>query len=326
VKAVVYTEYGPPEVLQIKEVEKPTPTDDEVLIKLQAVSVNRSDWEGLIGKPLYARIGGLRKPRRHILGSDIAGRVETAGKHVTRFQPGDEVFGDILARMGGFAEYVCAREKSLALKPAGMTFEQVAAIPQAAVIALQGIRDKGQVQLGQEVLINGAGGGGGTFAVQLAKLYGAVVTGVDNTGKLDFMRTIGADHVIDYTREDFTRNGKQYDLILDLIAYRSVFAYKRALKPNGRYFAVGGSVATFLQILLLGPLIRRATGRNIRVLVVQPNLKDMVYVTELYEAGKIVPVIDRRYPLSEVPEALRYLGEGHAKGKIVITMEENNKT
>jgi NADPH:quinone reductase-like Zn-dependent oxidoreductase len=326
VKAVVYTEYGPPEGLQIKEVEKPTPTDDEVLIKLQAVSVNRSDWEGLIGKPLYARIGGLRKPRRHILGSDIAGRVEAAGKNVTRFQPGDEVFGDILARMGGFAEYVCAREKSLALKPAGMTFEQVAAIPQAAVIALQGIRDKGQVQPGQKVLINGAGGGGGTFAVQLAKLYGAAVTGVDNTGKLDFMRSLGADHVIDYTREDFTRNGKQYDLILDLIAYRSVFAYKRALKPNGSYFAVGGSVARFLQILLLGPLIRRITGKSIRVLVVQPNLKDMAYITELYEAGKIVPVIDRCYPLTEVPEALRYLGEGRAKGKVVITIEQDNKT
>jgi NADPH:quinone reductase-like Zn-dependent oxidoreductase len=272
VKAVVYTKYGPPDVLQIKEVEKPTPTDDEVLIKIHAVSVNRSDWEGLIGKPLYARIGGLLKPRRHILGSDIAGRVEMAGKNITRFQPGDEVFGDILERMGGFAEYVCAREKSLALKPAGMTFEQVAAIPQAAVIALQGIRDKGQVQPGQKVLINGAGGGGGSFAVQLAKLYGAEVTGVDNTGKLDFMRSLGTDHVIDYTQEDFTKNGKEYDLILDLIAYRSVFAYKRALRPNGSYFAVGGSVATFFQILLLGPLIRRITGKKIRVLVVQPNL------------------------------------------------------
>jgi NADPH:quinone reductase-like Zn-dependent oxidoreductase len=324
-KAVVYTEYGPPEVLQVKEVNKPTPTDDEVLIKLAAVSVNRSDWEGLIGKPLYARIGGLRKPRRHILGSDIAGRVEAVGKNVTRFQPGDEVFGDILARMGGFAEYVCAREKSLALKPAGMTFEEVAAIPQAAVIALQGIRDKGQVQPGQKVLINGAGGGGGTFAVQLARLYGAEVTGVDNTGKLDFMRSVGADHVIDYTQEDFTRNGRQYDLILDLIAYRSVFAYKRALRPNGSYFAVGGSLATFFQILLLGPLIRRTSGKKIRVLVVQPNLKDMLHMTELYEAGKVIPAIDKCFPLSEVPEALRYLGEGRAKGKVVITLEHSDK-
>jgi NADPH:quinone reductase-like Zn-dependent oxidoreductase len=213
--------------------------------------------------------------------------------------------------MGGFAEYVRAPENRLALKPASMTFEQVAAIPQAAVIALQGIRDKGQVQPGQQVLINGAGGGAGTFAVQLAKLYGAEVTGVDNTGKLDFMRSLGADHVIDYSRED---------LILDLIAHRSVFAYKRALRPNGSYFFVGGSVATLFQTLLLGPLVGRTAGKKIRILAVQPNLEDMVYITELYEAGKVVPVIDRRYPLSEVAEALRYLGEGHAGGKVVITV------
>lgn len=324
-KAVVYTEYGSPDVLAVQEVEKPTPTDDEVLIKLQAVSLNRSDWEGLIGKPLYARIGGFRKPRRHILGSDIAGRIEAVGKNVTRFRPGDEVFGDILARMGGFAEYVCARERSLALKPAGMTFEQVAAIPQAGVIALQGIRDKGQIQPGQKVLINGAGGGGGTFALQLAKLYGAEVTGVDNTGKLDFVRSLGADHVIDYTREDFTKTGQQYDFILDLVAYRSIFAYRRALKRNGSYYCVGGSLPTFFQILLLGPLIRRITGKNIRVLVVRPNLKDMLYMTELYEAGKVVPVIDRRFPLSEVPAALRYLGEERVRGKIIITMEDESR-
>jgi NADPH:quinone reductase-like Zn-dependent oxidoreductase len=324
-KAVVYTEYGPPEVLQVKDVTKPTPADDEVLIKIEAVSVNRSDWEGLIGKPLYARIGGLLKPRNHILGSDIAGRVEMAGKNIERFQSGDEVFGDILGRNGGFAEYVCAREKSLALKPASMTFEEVAAIPQAAVIALQGIRDKGQVKPGQKVLINGAGGGAGTFAVQLAKLYGAEVTGVDNTGKLDFIRSLGADHVIDYTREDFTKNGKEYDLILDLVAYRSVFAYKRALGPNGRYFAVGGSVAVLLRILFLGSWIGIRAGKKIRVLAVQPNLKDLVHITELYEAGKIVPVIDRQYPLSEVPEALRYVGEGRVKGKVVITVEHSGK-
>jgi len=320
-KAMVYTKYGSPAILQLQEVAKPTPMDDEVLIKIQAASVNRSDWEGLIGTPLYARIGGLRKPRHQILGSDIAGRVELVGRNVQRLHPGDEVFGDILWQMGGFAEYVCARERYLALKPAGMTFAEVAAIPQSAVIALQGIRDKGQVQPGQKVLINGAGGGGGAFAVQLAKSYGAEVTGVDNTGKLDFMRALGADQVLDYTQEDFTRQGNQYDLILDLIAHRSVFAYRRALKPNGRYFAVGGSVATAFQILLLGPLIRRATGKNIRYLVVQPNLKDMVYMAELYAAGKLRSVIDRCYPLSEAPDALRYLGEGLAKGKIVITMD-----
>jgi NADPH:quinone reductase-like Zn-dependent oxidoreductase len=319
-KAIVYTKYGSPEVLQLKEVAKPTPKDDEVLIKVQAVSVNRSDWEGLSGKPLYARLGGLLKPRHHILGSDIAGRVEMAGRHIRRFRPGDEVFGDILPRLGGFAEYVCARESALAPKPASMTFEEAAAIPQAAVIALQGTRDKGKIQPGQKVLITGAGGGAGTFAVQLAKLYGAEVTGVDNTGKLDFMRSLGADHVIDYTREDFTKNGKQYDLILDVVAHRSVFAYKRALGSRGSYFLTGGSVTTIFQVLLLGPWIRGITGKKMRILAVQPNLKDLVYVTELYEAGKVVPVIDRRYPLSEIPEALRYLGEGRTKGKVVITV------
>jgi NADPH:quinone reductase-like Zn-dependent oxidoreductase len=319
-KAVVYTRYGPPEVLQLKEVAKPTPRDDEVLVKVEAVSANRSDWEGLRGKPLYARIGGLLRPRQQILGSDVAGRVEMAGRSVSRFRPGDEIFGDILPRLGGFAEYVCARESALALKPASLTFEEAAAIPQAAVIALQGIRDKGQVQTGQKVLISSAGGGAGTFAVQLAKLYGAEVTGVDNTGKLDFMRSLGADHVIDYTREDFTNNGKQYDLILDVVAHRSVFAYQRALKSGGGYFLTGGSVATIFQILLLGPLIRGTTGKKIRILAVRPNLKDLVYITELYEAGKVVPVIDRRYPLSEVPEALRYLGEGRTKGKVVISV------
>lgn len=319
-KAIVYTKYGPPEVLQLEEVAKPTPKDDEVLIKVQAVSVNRSDWEGLSGKPLYARLGGLLKPRHHILGSDIAGRVEMAGKHIRRFRPGDEVFGDILPRLGGFAEYVCARESALAPKPASMTFEEAAAIPQAAVIALQGTRDKGKIQPGQKVLITGAGGGTGTFAVQLAKLYGAEVTGVDNTGKLDFMRSLGADHVIDYTREDFTKNGKQYDLILDIVAHRSVFAYKRALRSRGSYFLTGGYVTTIFQVLLLGPWIRGTTGKKMRILAVQPNLKDLVHVTELYEAGKVVPVIDRRYPLSEIPEALRYLGEGRTKGKVVITV------
>jgi NADPH:quinone reductase-like Zn-dependent oxidoreductase len=222
--------------------------------------------------------------------------------------------------MGGFAEYVCARESALALKPASMTFEEVAAIPQAAVIALQGIRDKGQVQPGQKVLINGAGGGAGTFAVQLARLYWAEVTGVDNTDKLDFMRSLGADHVIDYTREDFTKNGKQYDLILDVVAHRSVFAYKRALRSNGVYFLAGGSVATIFQILLVGPWIRGTTGKKIRILAVQPDLKDMVYITELYEAGKVTPVIDKTYPLSEVPEAISYVGDGHAQGKVVITV------
>jgi NADPH:quinone reductase-like Zn-dependent oxidoreductase len=319
-KAFVYTKYGPPEVLQLKEVAKATPKDDEVLIKVQAVSVNRSDWEGLRGKPLYARIRGLLKPRHQILGSDIAGRVEMAGRNIRRFQPGDEVFGDILPRLGGFAEYVCARESALALKPPSMTFEEAAAIPQAAVIALQGVRDKGQVEPGQKVLINGAGGGAGTFAVQLAKIYGAEVTAVDNTGKLDFMRSLGADHVIDYTQEDFTKNGKQYDLILDIVAHRSVFAYKRALRSNGSYFLAGGSVPTILQVLLLGPWISMIESKKMRVLAVRPNTEDVDFMKELIEAGKVTPVIDKTYPLREVPEAIGYVGEGHARGKVVISV------
>jgi len=320
-KAMVYDEYGSPDVLRLEEVDTPTPADNEILIKVHAVSVNRSDWEGLIGKPLYARLGGLRKPGNPILGSDIAGRVERTGKNHSQFQPGAEVFGEMADYHNGFAEYVRARGTILALKPSSMTFEEAAAIPQAGVIALQGIRDKGQIQQGQKVLINGAGGGAGSFAVQLAKLYGAEVTGVDNAEKLDFMHSLGADHVIDYTREDFTKNGKQYDFILDLIAYRSAFAYARALKPDGSYYAVGGSVATFLQFFLFGPWIKRNSGRKVRLLAVQRNRKDLEDITELCVARKVIPYIDKRYPLREVPEALRYLGEGHAKGKVVITVE-----
>ena len=322
-KAIVYHEYGSPDVLRLEEIAKPIPKDDEVRVQVQAISINGSDREGLIGKPLYARMGGLRKPGYPILGSDIAGRVEMAGRNITQFQTGDEVFGEIPGYHGGFAEYACAPEKTLARKPSSMTFEEASAIPQAGVIALRGIRDKGQVQPGQKVLMNGAGGGAGSFAVQLAKLYGAEVTGVDNTHKLDFIRSLGADHVIDYTREDFTKNGKQYDLILDVTAHRSVFAYARALKPNGTYFFVGGSVATLFQILFLGPWIRRSTGKNVGILAVPQNSRDLIAITELCVAGKVRPVIDRRYPLSDVPEALRYVAEGRAKGKVVITVQHN---
>jgi len=321
-KAIVRYQYGSPDVLRLADVEMPTPTDDEVRIKIHAVSINGSDREGLIGKPLYARLGGLRKPGYPILGSDIAGRVERAGKNITKFQPGDEVFGEIPGYHGGFAEYACAPERTLAHKPAGLTFEQAAAIPQAGTVALQGIRVKGQVKPGQKVLINGAGGGAGTFAVQLAKLHGAEVTAVDNTGKLEFLRSLGADHVIDYTRQDFTKTGKQYDLILDVIAHRSAFAYRRALKPNGTYFFVGGAVATLFQILLLGPWIKKSTGRNIRLLTVSQNNKDLIAITELCETGKVVPVIDRQYPFTQVPDAFRYVTEGHAKGKVIITLAE----
>jgi NADPH:quinone reductase-like Zn-dependent oxidoreductase len=320
-KAIVYHEYGSPDVLKLEEVQKPTPADNQLLIKVQAVSVNRSDWEGLIGRPLYARIGGLLKPRDKILGSDIAGIVEAVGKDVRQFKPGDMVFGLMLNYGGGFAEYVCKSEKAMVLKPSSMTFEEAAAIPQAAFIALQGIREKGRVRPEQKVLINGAGGGAGAFAIQLAKLAGAEVTGVDNTEKLDFMCSLGADHVIDYTKEDFTKNGQPYDLILDVIATRSIFAYRRALASNGNYFMAGGSVATMFQSLLIGPLIRRITGRNLKLLVVETDSKDLVTITELIESGKVKLIIDKRYSFSETAEALRYLGEGHAKGKIVITVD-----
>ena len=319
-KAIVYREYGPPNVLKLEEVEKPTPTEDEVLIKINAVSINGSDREGLIGKPLYARIGGLRKPSQPILGSDIAGRVEAVGKNNTEFRVGDEVFGEIPGYHSGFAEYVCTRGKTMALKPASMSFEEASAIPQAGVIAIRAIRDKGQVKPGQRVLMNGAGGSAGSFVIQLAKLHGAEVTGVDNTFKQDFMRSLGADHVIDYTREDFTKKRNHYDLIIDVVAHRSVFAYARALRPNGTAFFVGGSVATLFQILLIGPLIKRATGRNLKILMVPQNRKDLITITELCQAGKVRIVIDRNFPLSEVREAFRYVSEGRAKGKVVITV------
>jgi NADPH:quinone reductase-like Zn-dependent oxidoreductase len=320
-KAVVYTRYGSPEVLRFTEVEKPAPRDNEVLVKVRAVSLNRSDWEALRGKPLYARIMGPLRPRHHILGSDIAGRVEAAGRATTSFQPGDEVFADILSSMGGFAEYVCVPERALAPMPAGMSFEEAAALPQAGAIALQGIWDTGQVQPGQKVLINGAGGGAGMYAVQLAKLGGAEVTGVDNPEKLEFMRSLGADHVIDYTRADFTSNGRSYDLILDLAAHRSALAYQGSLVAGGRYLYVGGSAATLLQVLLIGPLLGRAEGKKLRLLAVRSGAQRLAPMVGLCQAGKIATVIDRRYRLREVPEALRYLGEGHAKGKLVTILE-----
>jgi NADPH:quinone reductase-like Zn-dependent oxidoreductase len=325
-KAIVYTEYGSPDKLRLEEVAKPTPTDDQVLIKVVAASVNRSDWEGLVGSPLYARLGGLFKPGFGILGSDVAGVVEAVGKNITRFKPGDAVFGLLPTYKGGFAEYVVTSGKAFALKPAGMRFEDATTIPHSGAIAMQGIVTKGQVQAGQQVLINGAGGGAGAFAVQLAKLHSAEVTGVDNTEKLAYIRSLGADYAIDYTREDFTKNGKQYDLILDVIAHRSVFDYARALKPNGTYYAVGGPVRVLFQILFLGSWMGRNTGKKIRVLAVETHVQELLDLAALYESGKLVSIIDRTYPLSEVPEALRYLGEGHAKGKIVITMEANSNT
>jgi NADPH:quinone reductase-like Zn-dependent oxidoreductase len=320
-KAVVYTRYGPPDVLRLTDVETPVPKDDEVLVKVHAVSLNASDWEVLRGKPLYSRIGGPFRPRHHILGSDIAGRVEAAGRQVTRFRPGQDVFADILSSMGGFAEYVCVPEAAVVPMPPGLTYEQAAALPQAGAIALQGIQDKGQVRPGHKVLINGAGGGSGMYAIQLAKLNGAEVTGVDNAEKLEFMRSLGADHVIDYTRDDFTRTGRTYDLIVDVAAHHPAFAYQRSLMRGGRYLYVGGSVPTLLQVLVIGPVIGRAEGKKIRLLAVRQGAQHLAPIVELCQTGKIATVIDRRYRLNEVPEALRYLGEGHAKGKVVVIAE-----
>jgi NADPH:quinone reductase-like Zn-dependent oxidoreductase len=319
-KAIVYSRYGTPDNLQLTNVDTPVPRKNEVLVKVRAVSLNASDWEGLRGKPLYSRINGPFRPRHHILGSDIAGNVEATGPGVTRFHPGDDVFADILSYMGGFAEYVCVPQSVLEPVPDGMSYEDAAALPQAGAIALQGIQEKGKIQSGQHVLINGAGGGSGMYAIQLAKLHGAEVTGVDNTEKLEFMRSLGADHVIDYTREDFTRNGRTYDLVLDVAGYRPVAAYNRVLAPGGRYLFVGGSMATLLKVLLIGPLTGRGVGKKIRVLAVRLGARHLAPIVELCQQGKIATVIDRRYPLSEVPEAMRYLGEGHAKGKVIITV------
>jgi len=319
-KAVAYARYGPPDVLRLTDVNTPVPAGDQVLVKVHAVSVNASDWEVLRGKPLYSRIGGPFRPRHHVLGSDIAGQVASTGPDATLFRPGDDVFADILDFMGGFAEYVCVPQAKLARMPAGLTYEQAAALPQTGAIAWQGIRGKGNLQPGQKVLINGGGGGSGMYAVQLAKLQGAEVTGVDNAEKLEFMRSLGADFVIDYAREDFTRNGHRYDLILDLAAYRPAFAYRRSLLPGGRYLYVGGSVATLLQVLVTGPLIGAAGRKRIRVLAVRLGVQHLGPIVELIQAGEITTMIDRRFPLSQVPDALRYLGEGHAKGKVVITV------
>jgi NADPH:quinone reductase-like Zn-dependent oxidoreductase len=326
VKAIVCTEYGPPDVLQLKEVEEPTPKDDEVLVRVHAVSVNAGDLETLRGMWTARFVGPLR-PRYKILGTDVAGRVEAVGKNVKRFQPGDEVWGDLSwpHGYGSFAEYVCASENAFALKPASMTWDEAATYPHSAIISLQSLRDKGQIQRGQKVLINGAGGGMGTFAVQIAKFYGAEVTGVDSTRKVDMVRSLGADHVVDYTQEDYTKSGQCYDLIFDVVAYRSVLDYRRALNPEGVYVFVGGSFATTLQVVFLGALISRMGSKRIGINAWEPNNReDLALLAELYETGKVVPVIDRYYPLSEVPEALRYLEEGRALGKVVITVAHNN--
>ena len=323
-KAIVYTKYGPPDVLKLKEAEKPAPKDDEVLIKVHAASLNAYDWHALTADIFLVRLMGfgLLKPKNKIIGADIAGRVEAVGRNITQFEPGDDVFGDI--GRGGFAEYACARENRLVSKPANLSFEEAAAVPIAALTALQGLRDKGRIQPGQKVLINGASGGVGTFAVQIAKSFGAEVTAVCSTGKMDTARSIGADQVIDYTKEDFTKNRQHYDLIFAANGYHPILDYRRALGPKGIYVVAGGTIAQMFQAMLLGPWISMAGSKKMGGLSAKVNQKDLVFIKELLEAGKLRPVIDRRYPLSEVPEALRYLGERHAQGKVVITLEHNN--
>ena len=321
-KAIVCTEYGSPDVLQLKEVATPAPKSNEALVKILATSVNAADLETLRGD-FAVRIASPLRPMRKILGTDVAGRIERIGSGLTQFQPGDEIWGDLSFPLGNstFAEYVCIPEDALRLKPGGMTFEQAAAVPTAGVVALQHLRCKRPIEPGQKVLINGAGGSVGTFAVQLAKHFGAEVTGVDSAEKLDMLRSIGADHVIDYRQEDFTATGQQYDLILDVVAQRSVFAYRRALHAEGICLLVGGSMARVLQALLLRPFISRTGSQQIGLGMWEPNNKeDLADLAELFAAGRIAPIIDRRYPLPEVPEAFRHLASGQHLGKIVITV------
>jgi len=319
VKAIVYEKYGTPDVLQLKEAAKPVPGEDEVLVKVHAASINDWDLGLLYGDFINRMLNGLRKPRRNILGSDIAGKIETVGKKVKRFKAGDDVYGDLSGQWGGFAEYVCAPEKSLSLKPAAMSFEEAAAIPQAAMLAVQGLIDKGKIKQAQKVLINGAGGGVGTFAIQIAKLYGAEVTGVDKATKLEMLRSIGFDHVIDYTKEDFTKNGKAYDLILDAKTNRSAFDYTRSLNRNGVYVTVGGSIGHLLQVLILAPLIRMIQSKHLRIVALKPN-KDLAFMNDLFEKGKVKTVIDGPYRLDQLGEAFRHFAKADHKGKIVITM------
>ncbi len=321
-KAIVHEKYGSPDALELKEIEKPTPKENEVLIKVHAASINSWDWDMLTGRPLEYRIFfGLLKPKYKILGCDIAGRIEAVGKNIKQFDIGDDVFGDLCeGNWGGFAEYVCARENELTPKPTSLTFEEAAATPQAGLLAFQGLCDKREIKPGQRILINGAGGGVGTFAIQMAKSFGAEVTGVDSAGKLDMMRSLGADFVIDYTHEDFTRNGKCYDLILDVKTDRSIFDYKRALSSNGLYATVGGKSARILQLVILGSLFSMIGNKKLALIMHKPN-NDLKTLNEFFESGKVKPVVDRSFPLNETVEAFRYYGEGHFKGKVVITIE-----
>jgi NADPH:quinone reductase-like Zn-dependent oxidoreductase len=330
-KAVVYSNYGSPDVLEIRDVKKPVPNDDQVLIKVRAASINPLDWHFIEGTPYIMRIGvGLRKPKDPRLGVDMSGQVEAVGKNVTQFKPGDEVFG---GRNGAFAEYVCARaDRAIVLKPANLTFEQAACVPIAAITALQGLRDKGKIQPGQKVLINGASGGVGTFAVQIAKTFGADVTGVCSTRNLDLVRSLGADHVIDYTKEDFTKGEQRYDLILDNVGNQPLSGFRRALQPKGICVMIGGGgpndggligpMARPVKALLMSPFVSQKMG----MFMADLNKQDLTILGDLMQSGKVTPVIDRTYPLSQIAEAIRYLEQGHARGKVVISMQHDDKS
>jgi len=326
-KAIIAEKYGSPDVLKFEEIQKPAPADNEVLLKVEAASVNAGDWHLLRANPFLIRLMfGLLKPKIKIFGSDVAGRVESVGQNVTQFQPGDEVFGDLSGgSFGAFAEYVAVPEESLVPKPANVSFEQAAAVPSAATTALQGLRNQGQIQAGQKVVVNGASGGVGSFAVQIAKALGAEVTGVCSTPKMEMVRSLGADHVIDYRQQDFTQNGQQYNLILDAGAYRSISDYKRALTPQGTYVMVGGGTTQLFKTMLLGPLLSKSGGQTVKTFIKEADQKDLQFLKELLETGKITPAIDRSYPLSEVPDAIRYLESGHAQGKVIITVGHNNR-
>ena len=325
-KAIVCTKYGSSDVLQLQEVEKPAPKDDEVLIKIHAASINSRDWRMMRANPFFIRLvpGGFLQPKNKILGADVAGRVEAVGSSVKQFKPGDEVFGYLPSATGRgtFAEYVCANENAITLKPANLTFEQAAAVPVAAMTALQGLRDKGNIQPGQKVLINGASGGVGTFAVQIAKAFGAEVTAVCSARNLDMARSIGADHVIDYTREDFTRNGQRYDLILAANGYHPISDYLHVLNPEGSFVVAGGSMLQLIQAALLGRQTSKTGNRKTYVVTLVQSQRDLILMKELLESGKVVPVIDGCYPLSKTPDALWYFEKEHAKGKIVIAVEQ----
>ncbi len=322
-QAVVHTKYGSPDMLELREVAKPTPGNGEVLVKVRATAVNAYDWHIMRADPFLVRVGGmgLFRPKSTQLGADIAGEVEAVGQNVRLFRPGDAVFGDLAGSGGGgFAEYAAAPEKALAMKPANLSFAQAAALPMAAVTALQALRDAGQMAPGKQVLINGASGGVGTFAVQIARLLGGEVTAVCSTAKMEQARSLGADHVIDYTQEDFTRNGRQYDLILAVNGNRPLSAYKRALAPGGVYIMVGGSNSQIFQALLLGSLYSRMSGKKMMAMLAKSSQQDLTLIKEWVEAGKVMPVMDRCFPLSRVAEALHYVEAGHAKGKVVVTM------